>query len=139
MKKMTENERRLTKEIHRLVSENLRLRGEISSLEVDILFLKRDIESLNKANDKNAIYREVLKMVHKDECEDLSDLSEDDFAMYSVEEIGFETSYESVSSLLFLARYHCESYEDRQGYLPIDTVSKAIKYLTENGFKVTEV
>ena len=124
-KKMTENERRLTKENKRLANENLKLLSEISSLEVDILFLMDKISKLEKGS---------LKV-----NEDLSDLSEDDFAMYTVEEIGFETSYESVSSLLSLARYHCQSYEDRQGYLPIDTVSKAIKYLTENGFKVTEV
>lgn len=125
-KKMTENERRLTKEINRLRKEVEHLKNEISSLEVDLSIAKGEFDS--KEDD------DVVNMM-----EDLSDLSEDDFAMYSVEEIGFETSYESVSSLLFLARYHCESYEDRQAYLPIDTVSEAIKYLTENGFKVTEV
>lgn len=110
-KKMTENERRLTKEINRLHKENERLRDVISSLEAD----------LSLANAK------IIA------CE------EGDFSKYALEEIGFETTYETVPSLILIARWHCKSYEDRKGYLPIDTFSKAVRYLTENGFRVTEI
>lgn len=130
-KKMTENERRLMKIIGRLRKENENLKDEISSLQIDLFLTKDELRlALAKDEDDDDSKYEDL---------DLSVLEADDFAMYSLEEIGFDTTYETVSSLLNIARVHCEAYEDRQEYLPIDTVSKAIKYLTENGFRVTEI
>ena len=122
--KMTARERELSKEVNRLKKRIASLEDEIVSLQVDLSLAKGEI-SLKDDDD----------IVSKTEIPD--DLEADDLVFYSLEEIGFDTTYETVGSLLNIARYHCQSYEDRQGYLPIDTVSKAIKYLTENGFKVT--
>ena len=61
--------------------------------------------------------------------------------VFELSEIGFEkdATLETESSLIDCAKFHCESYDDRASYLPIDTVEKAIKYFTENGFTVEEV
>ena len=59
--------------------------------------------------------------------------------MYEVEEIGVDTYLWSERTLIDMANLHCKSFEERGHYLPIDTVEQAIKYLTENGFKVWEV
>ena len=59
--------------------------------------------------------------------------------LYEVEEIGVDTYLWSERTLNEMANLHCKSFEGREHYLPIDTVEQAIKYLTENGFKVREV
>lgn len=59
--------------------------------------------------------------------------------LYEVEEIGFDTFVQTECELIDTARFHCTSYDERKYYLPIDTVERAIKYLTENGFKVREI
>ena len=56
--------------------------------------------------------------------------------MYVVEEINFNTFPQTEQELIETARFHCNCYEDRKHYLPIETKEQAIKYLEENGFKV---
>ena len=58
---------------------------------------------------------------------------------YKLTEIGFNSSIETAESLIATAQTHCEQYEDRKHYLPIDTVEKAIKYWTECSFAVEEI
>lgn len=58
--------------------------------------------------------------------------------VFELEEIGFDTTLETESSLIKIADFHCRSYDDRDRYLPIDTVEKAIDYFSENGFAVRE-
>lgn len=53
-------------------------------------------------------------------------------------EIGYDTSIETENSLIEVANTHCNSYTDRKQYLPINTLSKAIKYFKENGFNIIE-
>lgn len=59
--------------------------------------------------------------------------------LYEVEEIGFDTFVQTERELIDTAHFHCTCYDERKHYLPIDTVEQAIKYLTENGFKVREI
>lgn len=56
-----------------------------------------------------------------------------------IEEIGFDTFVQTERELIDMAHFHCTSYDERKHYLPIDTVEQAIKYLTENGFRVREI
>lgn len=58
---------------------------------------------------------------------------------YKLTEIGFNSSIETAESLIATAQTHCKQYEDREHYLPIDTVEKAIKYWTECSFAVEEI
>jgi hypothetical protein len=58
---------------------------------------------------------------------------------FLLEEVGFDTSMESVGSLVEAANFHCTSYPDRNEYLPINTVDEAIDYFENNGFKVIKV
>lgn len=51
-------------------------------------------------------------------------------------EIGFDSSVETSDSLVVAAREHCKGYDDRERYLPIDTVDQAIKYWEDFGFRV---
>ena len=57
--------------------------------------------------------------------------------IYEVYEIGYDKSLETEETLVDIADNHCRSYDDRENYLPILTVEKAIKYLTDFGFVVT--
>ena len=58
---------------------------------------------------------------------------------YYLTEIGFDTSCETEESLIRVAHSHCISYEDRESFLPIDTVEKAINYFENYGFTVEEI
>jgi len=58
---------------------------------------------------------------------------------YKLTEIGYDTSIETEQSLIVVAQEHCSSYDDREQYLPIDTVDKAINYFETHAFEVTEV
>lgn len=55
---------------------------------------------------------------------------------YKLIEIGFDESIETEETLIEIAQYHCEHYEDRQKYLPIDTLEKAVKYFNKYGFVI---
>lgn len=56
--------------------------------------------------------------------------------MYLLTEIGYDTSVETEESLIQIAQCHCEQYDDRTMYLPIDTLEKAVKYFEDFGFEV---
>ena len=58
---------------------------------------------------------------------------------YILTEIGFDSSYETEETLIEIAQYHCEHYEEREKYLPIDTFEKAIKYFKKYGFTVEKM
>ena len=57
---------------------------------------------------------------------------------YELREIDFDTTKETEASLIKIAECHCSAFAERAFYLPIDTLEKAIKYFTENGFEVYE-
>lgn len=58
--------------------------------------------------------------------------------LFILTEIGFDTSIETADSLIKIAQEHCSYYNDeRKELLPIDTLSKAINYFNNYGFKVT--
>lgn len=57
---------------------------------------------------------------------------------YELTEIGFDTTKETKSSLIKIAEQHCSAFTERSYYHPIDTLDKAICYLTDNGFEIVE-
>ena len=57
---------------------------------------------------------------------------------YELTEIGFDTTKETETSLINIAEQHCSAFTERSYYRPIDTLDKAICYLTDNGFEIVE-
>ena len=117
---------------------------------------KRNLEKMLTPDGRKEvenIYREYIRMEVSEDTlgRDLEDIFDGDIhdmmecyglkRAFELEEIGFpeDTTLETDDSLIEVANFHCESYEERKGYLPIDTVEKAIKYFTENGFVVREI